>query len=114
MTDLKAEAARGKVTLTWTAPGDDGRTGTASVYQLKYAAKPILDFVPFPEKMHTHITFWGSQNVPDEPVPQAAGARETFTIKNLTPGKYYFAVKTRDESINQSPISNVVTVEVTE
>ena len=110
--DLKATVAGGKVTLTWTAPGDDGKTGTASEYQIKYSTKPMLDFVPWPEKKDTHITFWGSTNVADEPAPQAAGAKESYTSKGLKPGKYWFAIKTRDVVNNLSKISNIVAVEV--
>jgi hypothetical protein len=31
----------GEVVLTWTAPGDDGMTGTASLYEIKVAHVPI-------------------------------------------------------------------------
>src|SRR2546428_6384439 len=31
-----AEAQAGFVGLTWTAPGDDGATGTASTYEMRY------------------------------------------------------------------------------
>ena len=112
VTDLEAKVAGGNVALTWTAPGDDGKEGTAAVYQIKYSTKPMLDFVPFPEKMDTHITFWGSENVPDEPAPKAAPARQSYTFKGLKPGKYHFALKSRDECDNQSAISNVVAIEV--
>ncbi|KKL86074.1 hypothetical protein LCGC14_1948360 [marine sediment metagenome] len=111
-TDLKAAAQGNQVTLTWTAPGDDGDKGTAAVYQIKYATKPILEFVPHPEKMDTHVAFWGSENVSDEPTPKVAGGKESYTFKRLKPGKYYFALKSRDECGNQSAISNVVTAEV--
>jgi hypothetical protein len=112
VTDLKATIVGGRATLTWTAPGDDGDEGTASVYQIKYAAKPILDFVPWPDKGHTHITFWGSTNVDDEPMPQPAGSKQNYTINGLKPGRYYFALKSRDECSNQSPISNIIAVDV--
>ena len=112
VTDLAASAGKGEVTLSWSAPGDDGANGTAAVYQIKYAAKPILEFVPHPEKMQTHITFWGSTNVADEPAPAAAGTRQRHTIRGLAPGAYSFALKSRDECSNQSPISNVVRVTV--
>ena len=112
VTDLAAKADGGSVTLTWTAPGDDGKTGTVSVYQIKYATKPILEFVPHPEKMNTHITFWGSNNVDDEPTPKPVGTRQSYTFKGLKPGKYYFAIKSRDVVPNQSPISNVVSAEI--
>ena len=112
VTDLAAKVDGGGVTLTWTAPGDDGDKGTAAVYQIKHATKPILEFVPHPEKMDTHVAFWGSENVADEPAPKAAGGKESYTVKGLAPGKYYFAVKSRDEAPNQSPISNVVSVKI--
>ncbi|NIR02200.1 MAG: hypothetical protein GTN78_18725, partial [Gemmatimonadales bacterium] len=64
--DLRAEARPGAVTLAWTAPGDDGNTGTASVYQIKHATKPILEFVTWPDRRDTHINFWGAANVSGE------------------------------------------------
>jgi len=110
--DLKAEAGKGQASLSWTAPGDDGMKATAGVYQIKYATKPILDFVTWPDKRETHINFWGAVNVSDEPAPKAAGTRQTYTVKGLKPGTYYFAAKSRDECSNQSPISNIATAEV--
>ena len=110
--DLKAAVKGDQVTLTWIAPGDDGKKGKASVYQIKYATKPILEIVPFPEKMKTHITFWGSENVSDEPAPKRAGSGQSYTFTGLKPGKYFFALKTRDECNNQSEMSNVVSVEI--
>ena len=112
VTDLTATVDGDAVTLTWTAPGDDGKTGTAALYQLKHAAKPILDFVPWPQKRETHVAFWGSENGSDEPTPGRAGTRETYRITGLEPGTHYVALKTRDERGNQSPISNVVSVDV--
>ena len=112
--DLTAKVADGKVTLTWTAPGDDGKAGAAAVYQIKYASKPILEFVPHPEKMDTHIAFWGSENVSDEPAPKQAGSRQSYTFAGLKPGKYYFAIKSRDESNNQSSMSKVAAAVVRE
>ena len=110
--DLAAKAGTGEVTLTWTAPGDDGRKGTATVVQIKHSRKSMLEFAAFPEQMKSHLPFWGAENVDGEPAPGAAGARESFTIRGLAPGKYWFALKTRDECNNQSAISNVVVAEV--
>jgi hypothetical protein len=112
VTDLKAAAAGGKVTLTWTAPGDDGAAGTATVYQIKVATKPILEFVPWPEKKDTHVAFWGGENVPDEPKPAKAGTKQSYTFADLPAGTYYFAIKARDECSNQAAISNVATIEL--
>ncbi|MHC4718264.1 MAG: hypothetical protein ACYS5V_14925, partial [Planctomycetota bacterium] len=112
VTDLKARAGRGRVTLTWTAPGDDGKEGKAAVYQIKHSTKPILEFVPFPDKAQTHITFWGAANVPDEPAPAAAGTAQGCTVGGLRPGRHWFALKARDECSNQAPISNVAAADV--
>ena len=114
VTDLKAEAGKGEgsVSLAWTAPGDDGAEGTAAVYQIKYAPKPIVEFVTWPGQRQTHINFWGSANVPDEPSPAKAGTRQSYTVKGLAPGTYWFALKARDERNNQSGLSNVVSVTV--
>ena len=101
-----------RVKRTWTAPGDDGRKGKAAVYQIRYATKPILEFVPWPEKQGTHIAFWGAENVSDEPEPTPAGTRQAHTVKGLQPETYWFAAKARDETGRQSAISNVVKLEV--
>ena len=48
VTDLTASRRDGKVVLTWTAPGDDGTSGTASEYLIQYSNKPITGFAgPF-------------------------------------------------------------------
>lgn len=85
------------ITLTWTAPGDDGNIGTASMYDIRYSTEPITK-----ENWDEAIQCEG------EPMPQPAGSKETFTVTNLAPGKtYYFAIKTADEIPNWSNISNV-------
>jgi hypothetical protein len=85
------------VTLTWTAPGDDGNTGTASSYDIRYSAAAITN------------ANWGSASqCSGEPAPQAAGADQTFTVTGLSPDTtYYFAIKTADEMPNWSGLSNM-------
>jgi hypothetical protein len=88
------------VTLEWTAPGDDGSTGTASVYDIRYSLQPITD-----------LNWNSATSLEDEPVPQAAGAAESFTVTGLNPGTlYYFAMKAGDEVPNWSGLSNVLSV----
>ncbi len=97
---LKAAAATpNSVTLTWTAPGDDGTSGTASVYDVRYSLTAITE------------GNWDSATpATGEPSPQPAGSPEEFTVVGLTPSTtYYFAVKTGDEVPNWSTISNVIT-----
>jgi hypothetical protein len=106
--DLAAAGGDGRVTLTWTAPGDDGKEGAAAVYQVKWSENKIVE-----SANHTDLcNFWAAQNVAGEPTPKKAGAKESFVVKDLKPGTYTFALKTRDELNNESAMSNVVTVEV--
>jgi chitodextrinase len=99
--DLAAQPGTqsGSVRLTWTAPGDDGMTGRAEAYELRYqpqAAGPIT------------AANWSSATVvAGVPAPQAAGASEQFTVTGLTWGaRYYFAIVARDEVPNLSGVSN--------
>lgn len=96
---LKASAAStNSVTLTWTAPGDDGSSGTASQYDIRYAASPITD-----------LTWNSAIQVSGEPVPQPGGSVESFTVEGLEAGtQYYFAIRAADEVPNWSVLSNVV------
>jgi chitodextrinase len=98
VTDLAASAsATNSVTLTWTAPGDDGAVGTAAYYDIRYSNNPITD--------GSWDSAWPASG---EPTPNAAGALETFVVQYLAPGTtYYFALKTADEKPNWSALSNV-------
>lgn len=87
------------VTLTWTAPGDDGHTGQASQYDIRYATFPI-----------NAENFSTATAVVNPPAPQIAGSEETFVVTGLNPDTlYYFALKTADEIPNWSEISNIAT-----
>ena len=99
ITDLAAGTGTGagEVDLTWTAPGDDGNTGTAMTYTVRYADSAIVS-----------VFGWeGATDVDGEPTPQAAGSSESMTVSGLTPGQtYYFAIRTQDEAGNWSGLSN--------
>lgn len=84
--------------LNWTAPGDDGSTGTASTYDIKYSTSLITD------------ANWSSASTcTGEPTPSVPGTTETFTVSGLSTGTiYYFAMKTSDEVPNESTLSNVI------
>lgn len=100
VTDLAASTvgASGGVNLTWTAPGDDGNTGTASSYDLRYSTSPI-----------NASNFASATAVPGVGAPKPAGSTEVYSISGLTIGQtYYFALKTSDEVPNVSALSNVV------
>ncbi|NOT35376.1 MAG: hypothetical protein HOP12_14625 [Candidatus Eisenbacteria bacterium] len=95
--------AQGSVQLQWTAPGDDGMVGVATSYDVRYHLLPITD-----------QNFILATSAPSPPAPGVAGTTQTLTISNLTIGnRYYFAIKSRDDQGNQSPLSNVVSYIVT-
>lgn len=86
--------------LTWTASGDDGTIGTATVYDLRVETS---DSCPL-----TAESFDGATSVPTAP-PQSAGARETATVEGLSPGTAYcFALVVEDGALNDSALSNGV------
>ena len=92
-----------KCWLTWSSPGDDGTTGLAAAYDLRYSTAPIND-----------TNFSSATAVTPQPVPLIAGSAQSYLALNLTPGTtYYFAIKTRDEAGNWSSLSNVRTVATT-
>lgn len=98
-TTVSALSSATAVTLTWTAPGDDGAAGLASSYDIRYSRTPI-----------TASNFSQASAVATPPTPQPAGSTESYTVTGLTPATvYYFAVKTSDEAGNASTISNVAT-----
>ncbi len=87
------------INLTWTAPGDDNTTGTATSYDLRY------DIVTITEEI------WASSTtqVENEPTPQPASSTETMVVEELSSSTtYYFAIKTKDEADNESDLSNIV------
>jgi hypothetical protein len=98
VTDLSAVRTRmAQVTLSWTATGDDGNTGKASAYDLRYSLDPITD------------ARWDAACRASIAVnPQSAGCTEEATVSGLSPGtSYYFALKVKDNHGNSSAISNV-------
>jgi len=93
----RAQAPADTVRLQWTAPGDDGTIGTASVYDLRVSTSPI------------DLSNWSSASqVTGLPAPLAAGTKQGVTVSGLTRGTtYYFAVRTEDDAGNWSGLSNV-------
>ncbi len=88
------------VTLQWTAPGDDGWTGTARLYEIRYSTTPL-----------TATNFLFGTRLPTTVLPGPAGSKQTLTVLGLTPGiPYYFAIRTMDEAGNWSALSNVARV----
>lgn len=98
ISDLVAsDATEHTIKLTWTAPGDDGDTGTASEYDVRYSTETI-----------TTANFGSASSAAGEPNPAVAGTEQSFTVANLVDGtEYFFAMKTADDAPNWSDLSNV-------
>jgi len=89
------------VTLSWTAPGDDGMEGQAFRYEFRYSRTLIT------------AAEWDSAAVaPFPPEPRRAGQVETIHIGELGAGIWYFAMKAADADLNWSQLSNVVAATV--
>jgi hypothetical protein len=83
------------VHLTWTSPGDDGTIGVAAAYDVRYSTLPITD-----------LNFASATPVTGVPAPAYAGTAQGVDVTGLTAGTtYYFAIKTRDEANNWSPVA---------
>lgn len=89
-------ATANSVLLSWTAPGDDGNSGTATSYDIRYGLAPIVE------------ANWGAAlQAMGEPVPLMAGSAQSFSLTGLSCGTtYFFALKSADEVPNLSAISN--------
>ncbi len=86
------------ISVRWTAPGDDGTTGTATSYDVRYSTSTI-----------TSANWSTATQASGEPTPGAAGTVQNFTVSGLTGSRtYYVAVRATDEVGNVSALSNVV------
>jgi hypothetical protein len=82
------------IVLNWNSPGDDCDTGTADAYELRYSTSTI-----------TAGNFAGATPI-GTGTPQGAGSIECANLSSLTPSTlYYFAIRTRDEAYNWSPLT---------
>ena len=101
VTDLQtANVQTRQLTLTWTASGDDGMSGTARSYDIRMSTGLIND-----------SNFAAATPVAQSLTPKSAGQTESLVVTGLTPGATYsFAVKVSDEVPNASVLSNVAQV----
>jgi sulfatase modifying factor 1 len=89
-----------RIKLSWSAPGNDGWNGRASVYDLRYATTPLTE-----QNWSTATMVTGL-----EP-PGFARQRESTIIEDLVPDvTYYISLRTRDGSNNWSGMSSVINV----
>ena len=84
------------IALVWFAPGDDGSSGQAASYDIRYSQDQISE------------QNWDSATrVTGVPAPKPAGQLETVIVKGLPSNtQIYFALKTCDEVPNESGLSN--------
>jgi hypothetical protein len=90
--------------LRWTAPGDDGNLGRASLYDLRYSATPVGA---------DSAAWWSAALLATtEPLPSPAGMPDSCEIAGLSADStYYLMVRTRDDASNWSGYSNVCRME---
>ncbi len=99
ITDLSINSSTiTSIEIMWTTPGDDGNEGTASSYDIRFSTSPI-----------TAANFSSAIAVSNPPDPLPPGNTQKFSIINLSVNTLFFiAIKTLDEVLNISGISNVV------
>jgi outer membrane protein assembly factor BamB len=94
--------AGGSVSLTWTAPGNDGTLGQAAGYVIKYTSAPGYNWGNFDSDSGLMVTTRAAEG--------PYGSPEQEDIQGLFGGvTYYFALKADDFVPNFSQLSNVAT-----
>ncbi len=85
------------VCLSWTAPGDDDNSGTASSYDIRYATDS------------TTLLGWTNATVVTGIAdPATAGSKEMLTLSPLPADSiYFFGIRSIDETDNVSATSNM-------
>ncbi len=98
ITDLSAQSggAVGSIRLEWTATGDDGTSGSADHYEVRYSTSAI-----------TQADFQSATLLPQSWGPLPPGILEVRLAVNLTYGQtFFFALVAFDEAGNASEVSN--------
>lgn len=106
--------------LNWTAPGDNGNRGRATIYFIRYydnteiaeiLGVPNLDNVPFLVIEETvRNNYNNATQIPDFQRPDVAGTAQQFVTPRLDlTGElsFFYAIRTNDEVGNSSNPSNV-------
>lgn len=84
------------ISLSWTSPGDDGLSGIASIYDVRFSVLPI----------NTEADWSASARLIGEPAPLPAGGHQSMTVTGLIPNrKFFFSIRAGDEIINWSELS---------
>jgi|GEM_PF-1912966 competence protein ComEC len=89
-----------QITLRWTALGDDGATGQAALYDIRYRAG---SYGP----IDTEAEWNAATKITTAKLPKTSGSAETLVVSGFVSGQsYYFAMKTTDDGLNVSALSN--------
>lgn len=89
-----------QITLHWTASGDDGATGQAALYDIRYRAS---SYGPIDSEAEWNA----ATKITVSKFPKTSGSAETLVVSGFTSGQsYYFAMKTTDDGLNVSALSN--------
>jgi len=93
-------ASPSSVTLLWTAPGDDGDTGRAFRYDLRYSTSAVGADT---------LQWWSAASSAANVMrPSPSGQEDSTTVQGLASATtYYFVLRTYDEAGNVSGFSNV-------
>lgn len=88
------------LTLTWSAPGDDGWLGQALAYECRLSKEPITDLTSF---------LAGDLIATESPEP--GGYIEVLSLNSLdAESDYYVAIRAKDAAGNWGPLSNIGSV----
>jgi uncharacterized repeat protein (TIGR01451 family) len=93
---VSAQSGR-SITLSWTAPGDDGAAGSASLYELRFSDSDLSADPQFSQARRLVA-----------PLPAAAGTAQSYTVKlpfRHTSG--FVGIRAVDNAGNAGPISSV-------
>lgn len=101
VTDLASNGVtENSISLFWAATGDDGMTGDAAEYDLRYSTEPL-----------TEDTWDDAVHSPALPPPSPPYTVESYELPGLSADMLYdMALKVADESSNWSGLSNVISV----
>ncbi|HPD17328.1 MAG TPA: PKD domain-containing protein [Planctomycetota bacterium] len=110
---LLAPAEGGRVLLSWTAPGDDGRQGQAAGYDVRFSTQPLraLSWGGYAEAGDppAAVQWAEAERLPAPPRPKAPGQLEKLLIGPLPADRrVYIALRALDEAGNAAPLSSVV------
>ncbi|MEK6647536.1 MAG: PQQ-binding-like beta-propeller repeat protein [Candidatus Firestonebacteria bacterium] len=88
----------GEIDLSWTAPGDNNSTGTATLYTVRYSTSAAISTEGDWTSATTYNQNW---------TPLIAESTEQKTLSMPSPNTtYYFAIRAKDEVNNEGSISN--------